>query len=306
MTTDQPDLDLAALRMLTLVGDLGSISAAARAELISQPSASKRIQVLERQLRLNLLDRQTRGAALTPQGQMVSGWCRTVLEAVDTLVTGSRALAAADTTQLRIAASQTIAEYLVPAWLNEFRRCGHDVPVKLRVVNSQDVIAAIRARDVDIGFIETPLVPADLRSRTVATDRLILTTAPEHPLARRRRPVSAAELREMPLAQREPGSGTREALERALDHNASAPAIELGSNAAVKVLVSSGDHAVVLSELATANELRDGRLVEIPVSDLTLHRLLRAVWRRGVNPNRVTGEFLAVTSRVGHRSASTP
>jgi len=210
-TTDHPDLDLAALRMLTLVADLGSISAAARAEQISQPSASKRIQVLERQLRLELLDRRTRGAVLTADGRMITDWCRTIVDAVDTLVTGSRALSTDAGGQLSLAASQTIAEYPDPSWLNEFRRRGRQATVQLRVANSQDVISAVRARTADLGFVETPTIPTDLHCRKVATDRLVLVASPDHPLARRRRPVTAAELAAMPLVSREAGSGTREA-----------------------------------------------------------------------------------------------
>src|SRR5665647_2405106 len=85
VTAHRPSLDLEALRVLTLVADLGSISDAARAEQISQPSASKRIQVLERQLDLELLDRRTRGATLTDHGRLVTGWCRVVVDATDAL-----------------------------------------------------------------------------------------------------------------------------------------------------------------------------------------------------------------------------
>ncbi len=295
-TTDHPDLDLAALRMLTLVADLGSISAAARAEQISQPSASKRIQVLERQLRLELLDRRTRGAVLTADGRMITDWCRTIVDAVDTLVTGSRALSTDAGGQLSLAASQTIAEYLVPSWLNEFRRRGRQATVQLRVANSQDVISAVRARTADLGFVETPTIPTDLHCRKVATDRLVLVASPDHPLARRRRPVTAAELAAMPLVSREAGSGTRGALRRALGPQVAEPAVELDSNAAVKVLVSSADHPAVLSELAVANELRDGRLLEIPLRDIDLQRSLRAVWRRGSTPRGAAREFLTLTT----------
>lgn len=304
-TTDHPDLDLAALRLLTLVADLGSISAAARAEQISQPSASKRIQVLERRLRLELLDRRTRGAQLTPHGQLVTDWCRGVVDSVDRLVTGSRALATVAGAELRVAASQTIAEYLMPAWLGEFRRRGHDLPVNLQVANSQQVIAAVRAREAELGFVETPTVPADLRSRRVATDRLVLVAAPGHPLARRRRGVTASELARLPLASREPGSGTREALHRGLG-SAAAPAIELVSNAAVKALVSAGDHPAVLSELTVGNELRDGRLVDIPVSGVDLHRALRAVWRQGTTPHGAASDLLGVTVGLGVRARAQP
>ena len=287
-------LDLASLRLLTLVADLGSISAAARAEQISQPSASKRIQVLERQLRLPLLDRRTGGAMLTEQGRVVTDWCRVVVDAADALTIGARALSEASDDQLSIAASQTVAEYLCPSWLNEFRRRGELPAVRLRVANSQGVIAAVRSREVELGLIETPDVPSDLNSRRVASDRLVLVVAPGHPLARRRRPVSRTELAGMALASREGGSGTRDTLRQAVGTPMAAAAIELDSNAAVKVLISSGDHAAVLSELAVAGELRDGRLVEVPLTDVDLGRFLHAVWRRGSRLHTAARDFLGV------------
>ena len=293
-----PDLDLAAIRVLTLVADLGSISAAARAERISQPSASRRIQVLERQLGLELLERRTRGAVLTEHGRIVTGWCRTVVAATDALVVGSSALSEAAAEQLGIAASQTIAEYLCPAWLSEFRRGTHP-PVRLHVANSQGVIAAVRSRSVHLGFVETPHLPADLRSCPVAEDRLVLVVSPGHPLAGRRRPVTRAELAAMPLASREDGSGTRETLRHAVGAQVAGPAIELDSNAAVKVLVSSGDYAAVISELAVASEVRDGRLVEVPTTEVNLTRSLHAMWRRGPRLHAAARDFLTMVLHQG-------
>ncbi|MBU4215367.1 MAG: LysR family transcriptional regulator [Actinobacteria bacterium] len=298
MSTHRPDLDLDALRVLTLVADLGSISAAARAEQISQPSASKRIQGLERQLGLELLDRRTRGATLTDHGRLVTGWCRAVLDATDTLVTGSRALSARDLAQLSIGASQTIAEYLAPSWLGEFHRRGGEPPVHLRVANSKGVIGALRSHEIELGFVETPTIPSDLLSRQVAGDRLVLVVSPDHRLARRRTPVTRDELAAMPLATREDGSGTRDTLEVAVGQPMVPPAVELDSNAAVKVLVSSGAYPAVLSELAVAGELRDGRLVEVPLGDLDLSRSLDAVWRRGTRLRAAAQHFLA-TARPG-------
>jgi DNA-binding transcriptional LysR family regulator len=298
VTAHRPSLDLEALRVLTLVADLGSISAAARAEQISQPSASKRIQVLERQLDLELLDRRTRGATLTDHGRVVTGWCRAVVDATDALVNGSQALSARTAEQLSIGASQTIAEYLAPSWLGEFYRRGGKPHVQLRVANSQGVIAALRAREIELGFVETPTVPTDLHCRQVATDRLVLVVSPDHALARRRGPVSCDELAAMQLASREDGSGTRDTLRGAVGQAMAPPAVELDSNAAVKVLVSSGSLPAVISELAVANELRDGRLVEVPLSDVDLSRSLNAVWRRGTRLRAAAGQFLLTARPV--------
>ena len=285
------DVTLNELRLLVAVAEHGSISAAARLLLISQPSASARMKELERHLGLELLDRRTRGAELTADGRAVTDWARAVVDAADVLLTGAQALATSRDAQLTIAASQTVGEYLTPAWLADYRRTQPDRPVRLQVMNSRDVIAALRAREVDLGFIETPRVPADLARRKVGQDRLTLVVAPGHPLARRRS-VGREELAELSLASREDGSGTREALSRSLGR-AVEPALELDSNAAVKVEVASGGYPAVLSELAVAAELRDRRLVEVELEDVDLRRRLHAVWRK---PGRLTpaaADFLA-------------
>lgn len=286
------------LRLLVAVADLGSISAAARACEISQPSASSRLRHLERQLRLDLLDRRTRGAELTPEGAAVTEWARTVVAAMSALQTGAEALRSDHT--VRIACSQTIAEYLMPAWLARLRE-HTDEPVHLTVGNTAAVFAEVRGHVADLGFVEGPTVPNDLAARTLRTDRLVLVVAPGHPLNRRRadRPVTARELTELSLVTREPGAGTREALEAALAREGLAPnpnAVALGTNAAVKIMVGVGDHAAVLSELAVAAELSDGRLVEIPTTGIDLHRELRAVRRKDAAPREVVSTLLAVSS----------
>ncbi|MDP9092228.1 MAG: LysR family transcriptional regulator [Actinomycetota bacterium] len=295
---EKVSLDLDALRILTLIADSGSISAAARKEQISQPSASKRIRLLERQLHLELLERRTQGSVLTAHGLLVTQWSRGVVDAVDQLVTGSRALASVGE-RMCIAASQTIAEYLVPSWLSQFHRKAGRPAVKLKVANSQEVITAVRCRAAELGFVETPYVPADLSSRRVATDQLALVVSPLHPLVRRRRALSPRDLAAMPLVSREGGSGTRESLRRALGQEMAEPEIELESNSAIKILVASGEYAAVLSELVVDAELRDGRLVRIPVRDLDLRRALRAVWRRESTPDGPSAEFLDLAILAG-------
>ena len=300
--TESPrlDLDLEALRILVRIADLGSISAAARAERISQPAASKRIKVLESRLRLELLDRRSHGAVLTAHGRRVTEWSRTVIGAADALLTGASALSEQATGRVHVGASQTVAEYLVPRWLAEFRRRTPDTPVHFLVGSSATVIDALRARDIDLGFIETPHVPTDLRSRPVAQDRLVLVVGPEHRLARRRIPLTASELAALPLATREQGSGTRETLELAIGEPMAAPALELESNAAVKIAAAAGQLGAVLSELVVSQELRDGRLVEIPLADIDLTRHWHAIWRTGTRWRGALGDFHTLVTARPH------
>jgi DNA-binding transcriptional LysR family regulator len=178
-----------------------------------------------------------------------------------------------------------------------------DVEVSLEVANSHDVADQVRHGRVELGFIESPVRPLDLHSRQVAGDHLVVVAGPAHAWARRRRPVTAAELAGTALIVRERGSGTRAALERVLAaEQMTEPLVELGSNAAVKILVQTGAGPAVLSALATAGEIRDGRLVAVPTAGLDLRRPLRAVWRRRARLSAPAEALLAVSEREGARA----
>lgn len=303
-----PPPDLESLRLLVAVGELGSLGQAARAAGIAQPSASKRVAVLERRLRLPLLDRGPRGSALTAQGKLVADWAAKVLDAADELMRGATALREHRQASLRVAASLTVAEYLMPRWLHEFQLDevqvdqGH-VQAGLRVANSAEVIHLVGDGEVELGFVEGPEVPESLTARTVATDRLAVVVAAGHPWTRRGRPLRAVELAGTPLVVREAGSGTRDTLDRAV-HAAglelSAPHLELGSTAAVKGAVAAGSAPAVLSAFAVEIELMAGRLVEVPVADdLDLTRELRAVWPRGRRLLGPAAALLRIAARSG-------
>lgn len=291
----EPSLD--ALRLLVAVADLGSISAAARAAGIAQPSASARVREAERRLGLTLVERRSHGAVLTADGRAVVTWARAVVEAADALVTGAQALRTSRPTS--VAASQTVAEFLVPVWLAALREAG--ASVRLRVANSSAVVAAVRDRSADLGFVEGPTAPEgpDLTGRTLRSDRLVLVVAPGHPMARGRGALGPADVAGLDLVWREEGSGTRETLVAALARaGVEAPdGVTVDSNAAVKVLLAAGGHAAALSELAVATELRDGRLVAPAVEGLDLRRRLRAVWRADSPPRDAALELLRIATR---------
>ena len=278
---DRQAPDLGSLEILLAVAELGSVGRAARRHGLSQPAASLRLRVLERRLGFAVLERSPTGSTLTPAGRSVVDWARPIIDATDAFVHSVAALRSAHTDQLRVAASLTIADHLVPAWLLALHTAQPELAVALEVVNSDHVAELVRSGDAEIGFVEGPRAPAGLRSRTVGHDELVVVVAPTHLWARRRRPVTLAELAATPLVVREHGSGTREYLERALTGADLAlhPALELGSTAAIKAAVAAGEHPTVLSGLSVAAELNDGRLVAVPLADIRLVRRFRCVWR---------------------------
>lgn len=268
------------MQLLVSVGERGSLGAAARAMGMAQPNASRSITRLERQLGLTLIARSPSGSTLTTEGQVVVHWAREVLTSAENLLIGAQALRTERRSHLAVGASMTVAEYLVPLWLGEFRRALPDVLVNLEVHNSYEVFDRISAGHCQVGFVESPSIPSSLHSVVVAVDRLVVVVDPSHPWARRRKPLRAAELAATPLIVREPGSGTRNTLETMLSgHEVAPPLLELGSNSAVKISVRAGVAPAVLSTLSVDSDVRSGALREVPVDDLDLSRRLRAVWQ---------------------------
>ncbi|MEV6809215.1 LysR family transcriptional regulator [Streptomyces sp. NPDC017248] len=286
--------DLAALELLLAVARLGSLGAAAREVGITQPAASSRLRSMERQLGVALVDRSPRGSRLTDAGALVTDWARRVVEAAAAFDAGARALRDRRDSRLRVAASMTIAEYLLPGWLLALHAARPDTAVSLLAGNSAKVAELLLAGEADLGFVEGLNVPTGLDSTVIARDRLIVVTAPGHPWARRRRPLTAAELAVTPLILRERGSGTRQVLDAALGGLAR-PLIELSSTTAVKASAVSGAGPSVLSELAVGEELAMRRLVSIPVDGVSLRRDLRAVWPTGHRPTGPARELLSLT-----------
>ncbi|MFC4943802.1 LysR family transcriptional regulator [Pseudonocardia sp. GCM10023141] len=283
--TWRPDVE--SLRLLVLVAEHRSLTAAAGELGVSQPAASKRISMLERRLGVRLLVRTRRGSAMTEAGELLAGRARRVLDELEVLVQAAAALRREASAQLAVAASLTVAEYLLPTWLGELRRSAADLRVGLQVTNSTRVCRLVRDRAVDLGFIESPGALEGLESRPVARDRLMLLVAPGHPWARRRRQLGVAELAATPLISREAGSGTRDTAERAVaaaGEELVAPLLELGSSAAVRSTVLAGGGPALLSELVVATDIAAGTLVEVPTIGIDLHRTLRAVWAAGTRP----------------------
>ncbi|MEU0540786.1 LysR family transcriptional regulator [Nocardia sp. NPDC005978] len=292
--------DLAALELLLSVIEQGSLGRAAKAHGISQPSASSRIRYLEQLVGVPVLERTTLGSRPTAAGALIAEWAREVVDAAARLDAGIDTLRGQRDSRLRVAASATIAEYLFPKWLVALRSRAPDTSIALVSGNSADVGRAVLEGRAEIGFVESPQVPGDLESHTVARDRLVVVVAPGHPLARRPT-LGAAELARTPLIYREPGSGTRisfeQAMTRAIGAWSPAVVLELSSTTAIKTAVAEGVAPAVLSSLAVAGELADGTLVSPEVTGLDLERTLRAVWPRGQRPTGPARDLYAIAGR---------
>ncbi|MEL6891962.1 MAG: LysR family transcriptional regulator [Actinomycetota bacterium] len=292
--------ELAALDLFVSVVELGSLSRAAAAHRITQPSASSRIRTVESQVGLSLLDRSPTGSRPTPEGELVATWAADVLRSAGAFAAGVEALKAERRGLLRLASSYTVAEYLLPVWLDGYHRDHPDVAVRLDVTNSDGVIERLSAGTVDLGFVESPSAPTSMRSTEVARDDLVVVVSPAHRWATSE-VVDLEEFANTPLVLRERGSGTRAALEQALaslGHAAPTSELDLGSLSAVRIATINGSGPTVISRLAVERELRDGSLRAVRVDGLDLGRTLRAIEPPDRTTSRSARDLLAhITGR---------
>ncbi|MCC3769684.1 LysR family transcriptional regulator, partial [Streptomyces sp. UNOC14_S4] len=172
--------DLAALELLLAVARLGSLGRAAKEMGITQPAASSRVRSMERLLGVALVERSPRGSRLTDAGALVTDWARRIVEAAESFDAGAQALRGRRDSRLRVAASMTIAEYLLPGWLIALRGLLPDTAVSLLAGNSAAVAERVRAGEADLGFVEGLDMPAGLDGAVVGHDRLAVVVAPGH------------------------------------------------------------------------------------------------------------------------------
>lgn len=292
-----PDVDVETLRLLVALEHWSSIGAAARHVGISQPAASARLREFETRWRLVVVERSPRGSTLTEDGRAVVSWARRVLDEIDVMRAAMVALAS-QADELAVAASLTVAEFLLPRWIGELRATGFDVHPQLRVVNSTTVMDLVRGRAVDLGFIESADTPEDLRSRVVGEDRVTLVVPPQHPWARRLDPVPPAELEAASYVLRERGSGTRRTFEARM--GTVGVSMEATSTAALVGGVHAGLGIGVVSRTAVARELEMGRLAEVP-HGLDLLRPLTAIWHPQRRLSPAAAELITIAARASRR-----
>jgi DNA-binding transcriptional LysR family regulator len=269
-------LDPALLRAFLAVVDAGRISAAARALHLSQPAVTGQIRRLEALLGGPLLLRSARGVEPTAAGKQLIEHARRVLQALELLVESISNTDGPPNAPLLLAASTTIAAHVLPPLLAAYRR-EHDAgPIRLEVGNTAFVVRRVLEGAVPLGLIEGHARAPGLHLEPFVEDELIAVAAPS--LARKVRTL--ADLREAPLLLREPGSGTRDVVDRALlragVRRRPGPAdLELGSNEAISGAAVAGLGVAFLSRWGLGHPDEKGPLRRLSLPGLRVTRLFR-------------------------------
>ena len=259
-------LDPARLRLLLEVDRRGSISAAADACRISQPSATKQLKTLEAAVGEKLVERNGRASRVTEAGQVVVRHAARVLDTLQGMEQELDALRGAETGTLTLAASTTSGAYVLPSILQCFADRHPGVDVDIAIGSSAWVADRVAKREFSLGIAGETELPDGVRAEPFLDDELVGIAAPGRVKLRRGR-APVAELERWTLLVREHGSSTRAVAERHLARSSYHPANrwELDSNEAIKRSVQAGLGVGFVSKLVVADELEREELVSFRI-----------------------------------------
>ncbi|ATX92491.1 DNA-binding transcriptional regulator YeiE [Citrobacter portucalensis] len=263
------------LRQLEVFAEVlksGSTTQASVMLALSQSAVSAALTDLEGQLGVQLFDRVGKRLVVNEHGRLLYPRALALLEQTIEI----EQLFREDNGAIRVYASSTIGNYILPAMIARYRQDFPDLPLELSVGNSQDVINAVLDFRVDIGLIEGPCHSTEIISEPWLEDELVVFAAPSSPLTKG--PVTLEQLAASPWILRERGSGTRELVDYLLLSHLPRfqMAMELGNSEAIKHAVRHGLGISCLSRRVIAEQLQAGTLSEVPVP---LPRLVRTLWR---------------------------
>jgi len=277
-------MDLRRLEVFAKVAELGSFSRAAEALFLTQPTISEHIRGLEVELGLSLLDRLGRGATPTPAGRVLLDYARRMLKLAEEARQAIDRFQGRMSGTLMVGGSTIPGEYVLPALIGQFKTKYPDILISLRVASSRQVSEWVDEGRVEVGVVGARPALRTLAAHALMSDELVVAVPAGHAWGGRKT-VTLADVRSEPLIVREPGSGSREALERAL-HDAGTNleafrvAGEIGSTQAVKQAVRAGVGVTIISRRAVEDECRAGLVHCVKVRDLKLARSFYLVTHR--------------------------
>lgn len=272
------------LQIFRAVAHSGSTAAAALSLPLSQSAASAALNELERVLQARLFDRVGKRLVLNDNGRAALPMALAILDGARNLESSFLTVDQQPLANLHLYASSTIGNYVLPPLLASFRTLLPDAQIEVRIGNTGEVLGAVAGFATDLGLIEGPCHRSDMTVIPWLQDELVLVAAPAHPLAHAAgdHPLTLVELSQAPWVWREPGSGTREAVEQALaPHLVNLrPAMTLGSSEAIKHAVAQGLGIACLSRTVVRDQVAAGRLTVLTTRLPRLTRSLALVHHR--------------------------
>jgi DNA-binding transcriptional LysR family regulator len=293
----EPQIKIEWLHSFLAVTDTGGFTKAARTLHLSQPAVSTHVRGLETLLGARLFEQMGGRVRLTRTGAAVAREARRLLEDVRELKRSVTESEGGVEGAVKIGASTTPGNYLIPGLLGEFERKYPRARAVLTIGNSGKIMDLLRVNDIDLAVVGLKPDPREFVSKPFAEDEIVFFAATGHPLARRRSLV-LADLASERLLLRERESATRKLVEAWLTRRQmSPPVMELSCPETIKRAAAAGLGVGMLSKHAIEWETRLGRLTRLPVADFTLKRWITVVHHRRKHLSRGIQALIEILTR---------
>lgn len=275
------NVSLRRLRVFEAVARRSSYTRAAEELHLSQPAVSMQVRQLEDQVGLPLFERIGKGIGLTEAGREIYHYSRSINRALAEMEDVVQSLKGVSRGRLSVAVASTI-NYFAPRLLAEFHRRYPGIHLTLDVTNRERIVRQLESNQVDMVLMGTPPGDVDVAAEPFMANPLVVIAPPDHPLADAR-DIPLERLASEVFVMREPGSGTRQSLERFLAESGTLirHGMQMTRNEAIKQSVRSGLGLSVVSAHTIELELETGRLVTLDVQGFPLPRDWYLVYRRG-------------------------
>lgn len=283
------------LQVFHTVARLLSFTKAAESLHMTQPAVTFQVRQLEEYFDTRLFDRTHNRISLTDAGNLVYRYADRIFELYNEMEHAVQDMTGGVGGSLTIGASTTIADYMLPSLLGDFKEKYPDVNINLKVSNTEGIVSMVENNAIDLGIVEAPVGNKNLVVEVCRPDQLVAIVPPGHPEAEKES-LSYSELVKYPFIFREEGSGTREVIEEYLKKISNGNEVlnismELGSPEAVKGAVEAGMGISIVSRATIQKEIKLGTLVAINL-DPMLERPFSFVHQKQKFRVRVMEELL--------------
>ena len=260
------------LQIFEAAARLGSHTQAAREVHLTQPAVSIQLKRLEEIVGLLLFEQVGRNISLTEAGKVMLQHARTILEDFEALGAEADEIKGLQSGKLRISTVTTV-NYFAPTLLRTFCVRHPGITVVMDVANRQELLREMAENAVDMTIMGRPPDDEDFQAEPFLENPLVIVAPPNHPLAKDKI-IPVALLADQVFLMREPGSGTRSAMERFFaEHEIKVTtSIEVSGAEALKQSVQAGLGLALTSRDAVELEVKSGRLVELNIPGLPIHR----------------------------------
>jgi DNA-binding transcriptional LysR family regulator len=285
------------LKVFCTVAETKSFSKSSEIIHLTQPAISLLIQAIEETYETKLFDRASHTVTLTPAGEMLCKYAKEILNLYAAAEKNIGEITGFVKGCITIGASTTIANYMLPGIIADFRKTHPKIKMHMLVGNTKRVVEFLNGGNIDIGLVEGDVARQKMIVDKLAADELVLIVSPLHPWAKKKN-ISIVEITKEPFIFREEGSGTRQVIEKYLGKYRITPqdmmiSMVLGSTEAIKESVKNGMGIAIVSRWAVRKELKYETLKPLSFKEEAMLREFSLIFQKKAISSHAVDEFLS-------------